>query len=444
MAGSLGYASRLTVRDDVGGRLGDPELLDGGDAQACPKLRELVALLQAAKHVVVHTGAGVSTSAGIPDFRGPNGVWTLQKRGQPLPAATCPFELARPTYTHQALLALQRAGKLAYLVSCNVDCLHQRSGFPRHLLAELHGNCFAERCERCTAEAVRDFEQTTVGFKRTGRSCVHCGGSMRDQVLDWDDALPQRELQLAEQHSAQADLVITLGTSLQIHPACNLPLKTVRNGGKLVIVNLQPTPKDKAASLVIRRRCDDVMRVVMAALHLQVPRFVRRDSLLVRHVSGNGSVARGTCFALHVCSSHGPKCAVPWLAAVHVAFLDGDACPAKARPSAKRRRADGQTDVHGRGGVDDCDDDGAPPPGFHTWHQLPGPQAPWKLACLASPVAAGDGELALRASVRVLLRLTFSPGCTAQHQDIEYTAQLRQATAERVYTDICTVDVAVA
>jgi mono-ADP-ribosyltransferase sirtuin 6 len=437
MAGSLGYASRLTVRDDVGGRLGDPELLDGGDIHTCPKVLQLVRLLQAANHVVVHTGAGVSTSAGIPDFRGPNGVWTLQKRGQPLPAATCPFELARPTYTHQALLALQRAGKLAYLVSCNVDCLHQRSGFPRHMLAELHGNCFAERCSRCGAEAVRDFEQTTVGFKRTGRTCVHCGGSMRDQVLDWDDALPPRELELAEQHSSKADLVITLGTSLQIHPACNLPLKTVKAGGKLVIVNLQPTPKDTAASLVIRRRCDDVMRVVMAALQLQVPRYVRHDALLVRHVTGNGSVAQGTCFTLHICSSHGPKCPIPWLAAIHVAFPDGDACASNAhKDGAKRKRVDVQTAC----GDKDGDDDGAPPPGFHAWHLLPG-TAPWKLACLASPVAGVDAGL--RPSVRVLLRLTFSPGCTAQHHELEYVAQLTHASAERVYTDIRSVDVAV-
>ena len=438
MAGSLGYASRLTVRDDVGGSLGDPELLDGGDIHACPKMRELVRLLQAAKHVVVHTGAGVSTSAGIPDFRGPNGVWTLQKRGQPLPAAICAFELARPTYTHMALLALQRAGKLAYLVSCNVDCLHQRSGFPRHQLAELHGNCFAERCSRCGAEAVRDFEQTTVGFKRTGRTCVHCGGSMRDQALDWDDALPPRELELAEQHSKKADLVITLGTSLQIHPACNLPLKTVKAGGKLVVVNLQPTPKDKAAALVIRRRCDDVLRVVMAALQLQVPRYVRHDALLVRHVTGNGSVVRGTSFALHICSSHGAKCPIPWLAAVHVAFPDGDACVAKARAGAKRRRVDGQA----ASGHLDGEDDGAPPPGFHAWHQLPGP-APWKLACLASPVAGGDADSVLRPIVRVLLRLTFAPGCTAQHHELEYVVQLTQAAAERVYTDITSVDVAV-
>jgi mono-ADP-ribosyltransferase sirtuin 6 len=92
-----------------------------------------------------------------------------------------------------------------------VDSLHVRSGFPRAALAELHGNCFAERCEACGAECVRDFEQATVGFKLTGRRCALCGGRTRDQVLDWDDALPPDELAAAEAHSKTADLALTLG-----------------------------------------------------------------------------------------------------------------------------------------------------------------------------------------------------------------------------------------
>jgi NAD+-dependent protein deacetylase sirtuin 6 len=421
MSGSLGYASRLRVKDDVGGRLGDPELLDGGDTRSCPKVAELVRLIRDARHVVVHTGAGVSTSAGIPDFRGPAGVWTLQKKGLPLPTTTCPFELARPTYTHQALLALQRSGKLHFLVSCNVDCLHQRSGFPRQLLAELHGNCFAERCEACGWEAVRDFEQTTVGFKKTGRVCIHCGGRMRDQVLDWDDELPSAELELAERHSSRADLTITLGTSLQIHPACNLPMRSVKAGGKLVIINLQTTPKDKHAALVIRRRCDDVMRVVMAALQLQVPRFVRRDALLVRHVTGNASTVTGTRFVLHISSVHGPKCPVPWLQSVQLSFPDGDACVGIV---SKKRKFEVEPRIAQVGSA---------------WHSLPGLAAPWKVNCTATPTMH-DGNADLRASVRVLLRLHLSHGCTAPAQEVEYMVALTLSAGEQAFTDIVTVD----
>jgi mono-ADP-ribosyltransferase sirtuin 6 len=140
-------------------------------------------------------------TAGIPDFRGPKGIWTLQRAGAPIPKASCQFDRARPSLTHMALVALQREGYIRFLVSCNVDCLHLRSGYPRDQMAELHGNCFAERCEKCEAEYIRDFEMPSVGFKVTGRKCTAaaCAGAarLRDQVLDWEDALPPKELKRA-------------------------------------------------------------------------------------------------------------------------------------------------------------------------------------------------------------------------------------------------------
>ncbi len=278
--GSLGYASRLSFREDLGGELGAPEVHDSTESTES-KAIALAALIRQAKHVVCFTGAGISTSAGIPDFRGPEGVWTKQRRGEALPNASCPFEHARPSYTHQALLALQRSGKLQYLVSQNVDSLHLRSGFPRSSLAELHGNCFAERCETCGAEYVRDFEVCSVGFKRTGRRCTAgaCRGMLRDHCLDWDDALPEDELQMAERHAAKADLCLCLGTSLVITPACDIPLRALSKrkhkprGGSLAVVNLQPTPKDGKAKIVIHSKVDGVMRIVMRELGIQVPPY---------------------------------------------------------------------------------------------------------------------------------------------------------------------------
>jgi mono-ADP-ribosyltransferase sirtuin 6 len=183
-----------------------------------------------ASKIVAFTGAGISTSCGIPDFRGPNGVWTLQRAGQPLPKPKVCFAVAKPSLTHQALRALMDTGKLTYLVSQNVDSLHLRSGVPRRQLAELHGNCFAERCPKCRTEFIRDFEVETVGFKPTGRSCTAggCNARLKDFVLDWEDALPADELAASEAHARQADLAICLGTSLQITPACDIPVKTVR------------------------------------------------------------------------------------------------------------------------------------------------------------------------------------------------------------------------
>lgn len=321
MAGSLGYAERLSYREDLGGQLGAPEHFDER-AAACAKARELARKIrQAAGNTVVHTGAGVSTAAGIPDFRGPTGIWTLQKQGKALPKASCAFDRARPTYTHLALVALEKAGLVDYLVSCNVDCLHVRSGFPRSKLAELHGNCFAERCDRCGAEYVRDFEMPSVGFKRTKRACTAagCRGQLRDQVLDWDSPLPDAEHEESRKRSRNAKLAVTLGTSLLITPSCDIPLLTKRAGGEIVIVNLQKTPKDKHAALVVRMKVDEVMRIVMHELNLTVPPYVRVDRLRASHIVGN-QTSKGTDLTVRIGSAHGWGWALPWVTAVEFDF----------------------------------------------------------------------------------------------------------------------------
>mmetsp|Transcript_36971 Transcript_36971/g.116303 ORF Transcript_36971/g.116303 Transcript_36971/m.116303 type:complete len:300 (+) Transcript_36971:72-971(+) len=282
---SLGYAEKLSWRDDLGGQLGDKELFDTTDDFAS-KMDSLEGMVREARKVVVFTGAGISTACGIPDFRGPKGIWTLQKSGKPLPKLKTSFEHARPSLTHQALLGLVEMGKVHYICSQNVDGLHFRSGIPREKLAELHGNCFSERCERCGHEYIRDFEMATVGFKRTGRACVGkgCGGRLRDHILDWEDALPEDELICAEEHSSTADLSICLGTSLQITPANGIPVRTVKAGGRLVIVNLQKTPKDKHAALLIRSKVDDVMGELMRRLGAPIPPYVRVDKVVVKQV----------------------------------------------------------------------------------------------------------------------------------------------------------------
>ncbi|KFM26008.1 3-isopropylmalate dehydratase [Auxenochlorella protothecoides] len=289
---SLGYAEKLSFKEDVGGSLGAPEVFDAA-TELAQSIEKLIQLVSEARSIIAFTGAGISTSTGIPDFRGPNGVWTAQKLGTALPKATVEFANAAPSLTHQALLALHGTGKLKYLVSQNVDGLHRRSGFPAAALAELHGNCFLERCSTCGATFTRDFEVETVGFMETGRFCEvqGCRGPLTDTVLDWDDALPAKELKEAELRAKHADLAICLGTSLQIRPACNLPLRTVRvykdrpQAGKLVIVNLQRTQHDKKAltsgGLVIHARTDDVMRGLMAGLHMQVPEYKRLDTFVL-------------------------------------------------------------------------------------------------------------------------------------------------------------------
>ncbi|XP_069353538.1 NAD-dependent protein deacylase sirtuin-6 isoform X6 [Eulemur rufifrons] len=149
----------------------------------------------------------------------------------------------------------------------------------RDKLAELHGNMFVEECVKCKRQYVRDTVVGSMGLKATGRLCSvakarglrACRGELRDTILDWEDALPDRDLALADEASRNADLSITLGTSLQIRPSGNLPLATKRRGGRLVIVNLQPTKHDRHADLRIHGYVDDVMTQLMEHLGLEIP-----------------------------------------------------------------------------------------------------------------------------------------------------------------------------
>ncbi|XP_034412227.1 NAD-dependent protein deacetylase sirtuin-6 isoform X3 [Cyclopterus lumpus] len=212
--------------------------------------------------------------------RGPKGVWTLEEKGES-PHFETTFEDARPSFTHMALLGLQRAGYLKYLISQNVDGLHVRSGFPRDVLSELHGNMFVEECEKCGRQYVREKVIGVMGLKPTGRHCDvvrsrglrACRGKLMSTILDWEDALPDKDLNKAEEASRRADLALTLGTSLQIKPSGDLPLFTKRKGGKLAIVNLQATKHDKHAHLRIHSYVDDVMKQLMELLGVDIPKW---------------------------------------------------------------------------------------------------------------------------------------------------------------------------
>jgi len=278
---SVNYASGLSNFPHIHkGKLGLPEVFDAPDVLE-KGIKELAQLIKDSKYVVVHTGAGISTAAGIPDFRGPTGVWTLESKGL-APCVNIGFDEAIPTKTHMAILALQQCGIVKFLVSQNIDGLHVRSGYPRSRMSELHGNMFVEKCEKCFHEYFRRYPVSTMTQKPTGNMCSqqgkrginHCRGKLRDTILDWEDSLPVRDLTEAEAESRKADLSICLGTTLQIVPSGKIPLLTLKNnGGKLVIVNLQKTKYDKKASLLIHHYVDAVMEGVMKELGIPIPSF---------------------------------------------------------------------------------------------------------------------------------------------------------------------------
>uniref|UniRef100_A0A2P2J6E2 NAD-dependent protein deacetylase SRT1 n=2 Tax=Rhizophora mucronata TaxID=61149 RepID=A0A2P2J6E2_RHIMU len=319
---SLGYAEKLSYIEDVG-NVGMTEFFDPSHVLQ-DKIEQLARMIQKSKHLVVFTGAGISTSCGIPDFRGPKGIWTMQREGKLVPVASLPFHRAMPSITHMALVELEKAGILKFVISQNVDGLHLRSGIPREKLAELHGNSFMEACPSCGIEYLRDFEVETIGLKETSRRCsdVKCGAKLRDTVLDWEDALPQNEMLPSEKHCRMADLVLCLGTSLQITPACNLPLKCLRGGGKIVIVNLQKTPKDKKASLVIHGFVDKVIAGVMDVLCMRIPPFVRTDFFQIIITESVSADKRYVNWNIRVASVQGVKVPLPFIKSVEASFSD--------------------------------------------------------------------------------------------------------------------------
>jgi mono-ADP-ribosyltransferase sirtuin 6 len=283
---SAGYASRLKEYPHKG-VCGLPEKQDT-PRQLKSKLARLVELMQPTdrpRRIVIVTGAGISTVAGIPDFRGPSGIWTLEKKKtskkRPLPKkprfeptqdsqSTMDFAAAQPTLTHRAItyLTLQK-GVVRFVVTQNVDGLHRRSGLSRDHHAVLHGCVFTERCNHCGREYFRDKDVGGMSFHPTGRLCdIPCVGKenskgiLVDTLLDWEDALPEDDLDRATTECETADLVLCLGTSLRIEPAGSLPTLAK----DYVIVNLQVTPKDEEASLIIRAKADIVMTHLLEAL----------------------------------------------------------------------------------------------------------------------------------------------------------------------------------
>lgn len=230
-----------------------------------------------AKHVVAFTGAGISTASGLNDYRGPDGVWTRRDKGLPPPPSMVGYDEARPNEGHLALVDLARIGKLAFLISQNVDGLHVKSGFPVDKLAELHGNRDLATCVSCDAR----YRKVDLGWDdrihgrgyRTSSpvpgqpACPACGGRVISSIVNFEDPLPARELEQSTAHSKKlCDLFIVLGSSLVVNPAARMPLLAKRAGARLVINNAGKTPYDHIADLLVPEPINAFLPVVANAV----------------------------------------------------------------------------------------------------------------------------------------------------------------------------------
>ena len=231
------------------------------------------------KRLVVFTGAGISTDSGLPDYRGPNGVWTRRDKGL-APPKSPPWDQVKPNQGHYLIVELLHMGKLDYLVSQNVDGLHAKSGIPFEKMAELHGNMYFMKCLECGKkstfeDAGWDKRKWGPGYRtntvRKGQpSCSNCNGRLISSIVNFGDPLPEDELYEAMRRSENADVFFVIGSSLVVTPAANLPGIAKRKGAKLIILNKGETPYDSVADLRFFNGIADVLPSIVEKVKIKM------------------------------------------------------------------------------------------------------------------------------------------------------------------------------
>jgi NAD-dependent deacetylase len=236
------------------------------DASLLDRVR---ALIDAAERVVVLTGAGISTDSGIPDFRGPQGVWTRNPKAERMSdirhyvsdrevrkaswqsRLTHPAWSARPNLGHLAIVALEKRGKLHALITQNIDGLHQRAGTSPGLVYEVHGNLHQAVCLSCGWKGGMQDVLDRVRAGEEDPPCSDCGGILKSDTISFGQPLVPEVIEGAMRSAAGCDLMLAVGTSLQVYPVAGAVPIARSVGAKLVIVNAQPTPFDEMADAVL-------------------------------------------------------------------------------------------------------------------------------------------------------------------------------------------------
>ncbi len=240
-------------------------------------LADVAGWLSDASQVVVLTGAGISTESGIPDFRGPQGVWTKDPKAEKLSnihyymsdpeirvlawqsRLEHPAWTAEPNAGHLALAELERKGRLHTLVTQNIDGLHQKAGTSPERIIEIHGTVREVVCMACGERAPMERALDRVRAGEADPPCRSCGGILKSATISFGQNLVATDLDRAQRAAAGADVFLAVGTTLTVYPVAALPDMALSNGARLVILNAEPTPYDGAADVVRRERVGDVL-----------------------------------------------------------------------------------------------------------------------------------------------------------------------------------------
>lgn len=243
--------------------------------QAMNAQEELRRLIAESERAVIFTGAGMSTESGIPDFRSPGGLWTnnmpiyfddfvrsAEMRREAWKrkfAMEESFAGARPGRGHMAIAHLVRVGRVSHVITQNIDNLHQESGIPDEQIIELHGNGSYAKCLNCGRRYENDWVREHFEETGDGPNCPACDGLIKSATISFGQAMPEHEMNRAEEATLACDLFIAMGSSLVVFPAAGFPILAKRNGAKLVIVNREPTDIDDMADVVVNDEIGDVM-----------------------------------------------------------------------------------------------------------------------------------------------------------------------------------------
>lgn len=233
--------------------------------------------MRAATRIVALTGAGISTESGIPDFRGPQGVWTKNPKAEKLSnihyymsdpevrrlawqqRLMHPAWHATPNSGHRALADLERGGRLHALITQNIDGLHQRAGNSPEKVIEVHGTVHEYMCMNCGNRGPMQVVLDRVRAGEDDPPCTGCTGILKSATISFGQALVPEVIERAMDASGEADLFLAIGSTLQVYPVAGAVPCAKSAGARIVIVNAEPTPFDDIADAVIRERIGDVL-----------------------------------------------------------------------------------------------------------------------------------------------------------------------------------------